>query len=803
MSETWTEVVQPADESWTDATALQPPVLNDITFNTDEAQEIGAFVGTVAAVTPLQVFYRFKNNPGNFSINIHTGDVRVAAALSNTTQPVHTLTVQAMTDRGNTEATLTINVEPAGFVKTPQPIDTGEGVIDEPVVDEAGNSDPEPVPDPIPDPDPTPTGFDISAIPGMVDWFSARLASESTLSGSEVTAVTNRISGGPSLTTGASRPERVESVVNGHAAFRFGGGQDHFLRPSSSDLANFFANGGFFFMVIPPFAEIPDSPSELAFPRLFALTDDCYVGFSRHSATHANVEFAFRTSGTDLITGTTDGPIDRSQRTILTGTYDKSSNQNRPEFYANGTALVFVDQHVPSAPANDITGQDLCIGNRAQNLGNTEFFNRGFVGDIAEWGFGAQTPSQADHKAVIDTLAAANQYNVTVANPFRPTVVAASLTVPDTAVAGHIVGTLEVTQSPTTVSLIGANASKFTLDGLVIKMAANVTDTVGTDLSVTAYVENAFGNNSAAITITVVDNTTVALAYARPAAYDDTSQAIIFRRPASGNITYNPGDTVVDIDGNSKTIQSNSIVVVRGPAGVPCTANYTRVENVAEAAFIGMELRPSNRDQDRVLGAFNIAGRIWLEGILAYPAWTQDFLQFDCDNKNAGRDVYIQRCAALGMNGLQSTKHPDFVQPLGPFNHIYMDTFLAESGYQGIFLDIQPSASGADYNGHTISNGDLWHLNLDPNVGHQFSFLMWSDAGLSQPSTITNVWCTRKNGQTPPNGLAAPQGNWSWDAGTETLTVSATNLTGSMVAKNQKPPRTPWLDIGTIGIDYQ
>ena len=345
---------------------------------------------------------------------------------------------------------------------------------------------------------------------------------------------------------------------------------------------------------------------------------------------------------------------------------------------------------------------------------------------------------------------------------------------------------------------IQTNDGKIVTDGTV--------PAIDTVTSGTVEVDNGAGTDTATINITVVETLPSAqLEWSRDQYASWISSAATYTLPASGDVDLSPGDTV----DNGVTLTGSTDLVLFGHPSQTRVADLTRVTGINRVALIGGDYRSATYEPDsrggkwdRLFGAFDIKDQIWIEGVRAKPGFGQDFFQGDGGHGSGAYepDLYAQNCYLYGLNAVGSSGHADAFQPLGFIDQFNVAYVYSETGYQAYFLSNQyPNGDNKRIRRIKLRHIDAEQLNMDPSSGWQFSYLFSlpraDDSAYTEPTELTDVWATIKNGQTPPTGSGLPHSNFSWtQTGSGPLQGRMTLLGGAagdgyINLINQKPCR--------------
>lgn len=248
----------------------------------------------------------------------------------------------------------------------------------------------------------------------------------------------------------------------------------------------------------------------------------------------------------------------------------------------------------------------------------------------------------------------------------------------------------------------------------------------------------------------------------------------------------------------SERFNPRSKVIIYGADEVR-TANVTEVIGADTVVFMGGHYKPKRKRRDAVIRIEDVRQAIHAEGMVIEPAYAQDAFQF-WGARGTRPDCTFQACWMEGLDGEKSTRHPDLFQPLGPIGRFRCYECYGQSGYQGIFLSIQPQRSGADILGVEIERTDLEHLSSNPDNGNEFSYLLWLDTYPEQ-GFIRDTYVTQKRGQRAEehsvwpkvgmdNGAIRSGDTISWPAGL--------NVEGSVTVGLR--PGGPALDRSSVGL---
>ena len=175
------------------------------------------------------------------------------------------------------------------------------------------------------------------------------------------------------------------------------------------------------------------------------------------------------------------------------------------------------------------------------------------------------------------------------------------------------------------------------------------------------------------------------------------------------------------------------------------TANVTEVTGADTVVFMGGHYKPTRKRRDAVIRIEDVHSEIYCEGMVIEPVYAQDAFQF-WGARGTRPLCTFQACWMEGLDGTKSSRHPDLFQPLGPISRFRCYECYGQSGYQGIFMSIQPNKSGADILSIEIERTDLEHLRSNPNDGHEFSYLLWLDR-FPELGFIRDTYVTEKRGQ--------------------------------------------------------
>ena len=603
-------------------------------------------------------------------------------------------------------------------------------------------------------------------------YLEARTTANNTESGGDLTGSANRIAAGPDgLTVAGQRPGYLAGRQNGNHGWVFGTGTDHIKLAPSAPQDQFDVNGGYVAIAFKS-GGLGDS----AFPRLWAQSDAFYVHLQAGASPDAHkLGFYRRFSGSDAWYVSANDVVSDGQAHIVELVFDAASPGVPPVLRVDGVAIQLVQNGVGSGTAENTAGKAIHLGNRQEDESGTFFLNRGFAGDIYAFVAVQEVPAIADQKTVLDELAA--EWGIAVADPFLPSVEAQSFSVNEAAQAGTLVGTVQAQNAPSLFVLSGDAASYFTMEGDAIKVSAAL-PAAGTLISGTITVSNASGSDNAALSVTTVATGADALKY-----------------PAPNLSVFNQAINLGATNSVQQSFLSSDKVAVYG-ADTVRTATRTWIEGAGSVAFIGGHYRPSSKTNDRAIYAKDIHDEIYVEGLVVEPRYAQDAFQF---SGASGKKplVTFQLVWCEGLDALQSTKHSDWAQPLGPVGAIRLYECFGECGYQGLYFD-DDNASGAKVDRVELEEVSMVHLNSDPNVGHAHSYLIWLDTTYANGASIgPGVYVTEKTGQSAEASSVWPKAPAAQRSG-DLIAWPGTNISGSVIVGNR--PGGPKLDKSSIGI---
>ncbi len=229
------------------------------------------------------------------------------------------------------------------------------------------------------------------------------------------------------------------------------------------------------------------------------------------------------------------------------------------------------------------------------------------------------------------------------------------------------------------------------------------------------------------------------------------------------------------------------------------TADVTEVKGAHTVVFMGGHYKPKKKKQDAVIRIADVRNQIHAEGLVIEPAYAQDAFQFWGEDGTRPTCTF-QACWMAGLDGMKSTRHPDLFQPLGPIGRFRCYECYGQSGYQGIFMSIQPEKSGADILGIEIEKTDLEHLSSNPRVGNEYSYLIWLDH-FPERGFIRDTFVTQKNGQRAEEHSVWPKVGMDGGAEREGDLIrwpESLNVEGEVTVG--KRPGGPALDRESVGI---
>lgn len=603
-------------------------------------------------------------------------------------------------------------------------------------------------------------------------YFQASQTASVTTSGESLAAAASQMASGPDFeTTSGSAPDYLAGQVNGLHAALFDGSSEHLRLTPSTGQDQWLIGGGGFAGVF----ELA-SLGQSAYPRAIALADKRYVNFFAGSdPTTFKLEFYCRYTDGDGRWQSAHDVGTFGQPFILELYHDAGSTGAAPVIRVNGATIQLVQLSVGSGAVSQApSGEVIYFGNRRADESGSFTLNRGVDGKIAGLVPFLSVPTLADQKTVLGELAA--EWGLAIADPFLPTVEAQSFSVNEGALVGTSVGTVQAQNEPTMFTLSGDAALYFAMDGPTLKVNA-VLPAAGADIAGTITVANSFGSDSAAISISTIATSADALKYPAP----NISTWISRKLGPTG--TY------------SESFSATDKVVVYGADSIR-TATKTWVDGAGSVAYIGGHYKPTSKTNDRAIYAKNIHDEIYVEGVVLEPPYAQDAFQF---SGASGKKplVTFQLVWAGGLDAIQSSKHADWAQPLGPVGTIRLYECYGECGYQGLFFD-DDNGSGAKVDRVELEDVDLEHLRVDPNVGHRHSYLIWLDTTYANGALIgPGVYVTEKTGQTAQSSSVWPKAPAAVRSG-NLISWPGTNISGSVIVG--KRPGGPKLDRATIGI---
>lgn len=631
-------------------------------------------------------------------------------------------------------------------------------------------------------------------VDGLWSYVESGTTGNNTSSGGELTSSDNQVTSGPDASTvSGQRPAYTASRQNGKHGWVFGSGTDHIKFDAAAVQENFDVMGCYSVIVFKA-----NGLGGSSFPRLWAQSDTFYLHLQAGStgSTH-KLGFYRRFSSTDAWYTSTNDVITDGQAHIVEVVFDTASPVAPPTIRVDGaTVLLTLNSAGVGSPVST-AGKSVYLGNREENEDSTSSLDRGFSGDVYAFIATDIIPPVYHQKTVLDELGGA--WNITVGNPFLPSVDAQSFTVQTGSAAGTVVGTASASNAGTspTWTLTGSATSYYQIDSStgVITVKSGVTlPTVGTDTTGTIELNNGVGTDSATVTVTVV--AVSALKYSRPAWIVAASRTIT-TSSTSGRFSIKPNTDGEDIE---ILAPSNTSVSAKGfrvrSSGANGTGNRFRNVAIIGGHYIGTD-EAGPGDNHAVWVINEIKGDCWVEGVRITGGERQDGFQIGSGvlSGNEG-DWYFQRVWIEHINGPDPSPHGDLIQTRGKCHDVYVDTFYGSTGFQGFFF-ASPNA-GATNTGAFISNGDLRREdNVKANGSKYvpdgdkggFHFYVESNyangctVGSASGRTVDAVWGEKYTGQivgsksptTPPNRFIDPKENaeLKTDSGQEYLDLKS------------------------------
>lgn len=645
---------------------------------------------------------------------------------------------------------------------------------------------------------PLPNTGIIQNIQGLVTFIDAAEEGDQTFNGAVVAAAADLSGNGRDATAPVlSQPEWLSGDVNGLGAYQFDSNTDadrHFFVANNDDaLDDFDSNGCYLQITVRPEASLGPSP----FPRLWAQSDTFYLhGQAGPDATAHRIGFYRRFDGTDAHWVSVNAPLIVGQVNIIEFIYDALTHE-RPEIRVNGNTIQLSGVGSTGTPLST-AGEGLCFANRTQNEDASETFDRGFQGTVYSWMVINNIPTLSDQRTAL--VAVAERRRLAYTNPFVPNIEAQAMNVRDDAQIGDVVGVVAGQGLIDRFVMTGGLLDYFAIDsdtGIVTVNAA--LPVLGTIINGSVQVtSDEYGSDTASLSITVAD--VAQLLWDIPEWV--TAPTTKYYTPSSASsITIGPGFNLPDGQG---TLQADDYLVIRGSADQVLTDRLT-VQNIAGVAMIGGRYKHEGDfnnppSQDSIIRLNNIRQEIFCAWVTVEPAYGNDAFQFDGPNTANRPLCTFQYCRGPKLDAVDEGDHADWLQPLGPTGLIRVWRNFWKTGYQGVFFDNQRSGgSGADILGVEMYECDGEHLNLDPNVGHEFSFHIYlDDTGIGDYPLGVKLgddnYLTLKNGQNPPNGVFDPQviAPYTGDSNSGVLTVAGAGENGGAATihlANAIPPR--------------
>lgn len=636
-------------------------------------------------------------------------------------------------------------------------------------------------------------------------YFDGTATGDVTTSGNEVTDIVSQMASGPDMTTTAlAAPDYLSAQINSKHATVFDGSNEHLRLDASAGQNDLFVGGGGVVQVL-ELASLGDTD----YPRDFALSDKRYGNYFQPVDYEGNefwYEFTCRYADSDLRVQTVNSIGVFGTPFIKEIYFNSDTPSTLPTLRFNGSAPQLTQVN-PGTGAIETTaaGEVIYFGNRRADDAEAFFLNRGIDGKMAATVvFLGGIPTLVDQNTVLDELA--TEWGLTVADPFAPSIEAQSFFVLDTAVNDDFIGTVLATNtgdSPTYTPSGTGFTGPLAMSGADIIVDGDV-GAVDDVHSGSVEVDNGAGTDSATVTVTVVATLpSGTLEWPRASNASWIASAPRFTLPATGDWDKDLGDVIATNQGDV-TLQTSTDLVLIGHPSQTRVADLTRITGINRIALLGGDYTSltAQPDQaggkwDRLFGAFDIKTQIWIEGVKARPGYAQDFFQGDGGHGSGASepDLFAQNCFLHELDAVPGSGHADGFQPLGFINQFNLWQVYIESGYQCLFLSNQyPTGDNKRIRHIRLRRCDLEALNLDPNIGHDTSYLISTeradDSDYTFPTEITDCWATVKDGFTPPKTVGLPEAVWSWDAGLGRLTLLGGAVgDGYFNVRNAKPAR--------------